>query len=380
MFDATHLHSYRVSFPPLDNSTSKGTPNQLRLSLGEILKAVVVEKFSDNKVMLMLKNHLVLADSNVSLNASESLLVRVNQLYPKIVLRIAKNEALEAPGTDRYLAVYRYGPDALAGLITTAGEIFGPENSGWLSHYISGRDIDDVLKLINSLIFSEVTTKNPFYLKEFISNLGLLLENELVKVLKRSSGKEISKSLKGLLMKISRDLRGLLEGGEVIDRKAVNRLNRLALFLDKSVDTIETQQVINVLSQERENGYILQIPFLFPDGIRTGVVYFDLGRGRRGESKGQWRIVFFLNMDALGDLMIEAGITGRKVSCLLKCEDDKIRDFISTRVEKLKGNLHSLGYELDYFTCVTEKDLSQGKNEFMKERVFHGEEMVDLFA
>lgn len=376
-----------ISFQPLENISGlrKDSATPPILSVGEALIAEVSEKLGSGKFLITLKNVAVSADSAIPLRSGARLMVKVEQTQPRIVLSIIEHEAPETVIINNYLKMQRTNPDSLINLIKGAGELFASKNIEELSRHIAGKDMHQLLGLIDKMIFSPKNLQDPLFLKDFISCLGLLWESDLKKAFKESSGEtsflNSRDNLKSLLMKLLFDLRGVKEETAMQDSATGSLLRRLAEFADASVKSIEMQQVINVLAQDK-GSYMLQIPFLSPEGIRRGDIFIEFER-EKAEKDGSdipYAIVIFLNMDALGDMMIEAKIRGEKIGCVIKCDNNEVRDFLSVSVEKLGKKLLSLGYTIDRLSCITEENLPQMKYEYLKDQDIYSRDVVDFFV
>ncbi len=382
------IHPATISFPPTGSLSGphKDAPSPPVFSRGEVLVAEVSEKLEGGKVLLTLKNVTVNADAGMSLNAGVKLTVRVEQVQPRIVLSVIAKATPETAIINDYLKMQRANPDSLINLIRGAEELLTSKNLGELSRYITGQDINKILGLIGKMIFSHGNLRDPLFLKDFVSKLGLLWESDLKKVMNESSPETSMvnnrDNLKSLLMKLSADLHNLKGGSPPMDSDTKGILNKLVKFTDISIKSIEMQQVINVLTQENEHRYMLQIPFLSSEGIRRGDIFIEFEGEKSGnKSNGaQYAVVIFLNMDGLGDMMIKASVSEKAIGCVIKCGNNEVRDFISASAEELKNKLLSLGYAIDHLSCLTEENLPWIKHDYQKDRDASGRDVVDYFA
>jgi hypothetical protein len=354
------------------------------LSVGEILEAGVIEKVSNQKILITLKGINLPANCEVNLNAGDTIRVKVESLNPQVILRIVGRGDLEESRATDFLRWYRTNPDALSQMMTEAFRQFNTENLGKLLRYLPKEDFQNLFKIINSLFLSP-ETKGSSFVKDYLSNLGLLTESQLRKVLEGESGKGEGdfhlQNLKSLLMKLSDDLHNLLAGKESFDHEEGIRLKILSEYVDSSIKTIESHQIINFVLQETESKYLFQIPVLFPDGVRKSDIFVEYDRNARREGyKGQYRIIFFLDMDILGETIIEAELKGDKIGCLIKCEDQGVCDFISPFLTELRESLSAAGCEIDTVKCIAGGDLVKEKIDYYQDRVLYARDIIDFFA
>lgn len=153
-------------------------------------------------------------------------------------------------------------------------------------------------------------------------------------------------------------------------------------FIRSSLKTIDSHQVINYIFQEYEGKYMFQIPLLFPEKFGLAEIFVKFrdqesqGKGRQGEKS----VLFLLNMDVLGDVVVEAKIKTKKIGCVLKCADKTVCDFIRPFLKDLGDRLTALGYEIDYLKCVIEKDNLKIKSEHSEFKNLFALEGVDILA
>jgi hypothetical protein len=360
-------------------------PAQFSFSAGDVFEAAVVEKAGRTEFLLTIKDASFLADSDLPLKVGEKLLVRVEQLKPQIVLRVVDQEEPLSPSINSYLKLYRANPDVLMDIFKKGNEIFNKELSGGLLPESIKAKIDNILRIIDTLVFSQGTSKNALFIKDYVYNLGILLECDLLKTLqgRGEQGKEqLREGLKGVLLRLSEELNFLLKNSELAgNQEEIRKLTQLAKFAETSVKAIEIKQLINIFYQENEGGYMLQVPLLFPDGIRTGEIFIESREKGSGSANKNnvFHVAMFLSMDALGDMMIEATLTGVRINCVFKFEDGSAKDFFSSFLEGLSGTLCSLGYECEYMTCVTDNSLNRIREEYQKDLIYD-QIAVNLFV
>ncbi|MEA3415464.1 MAG: hypothetical protein U9R02_04795 [Thermodesulfobacteriota bacterium] len=335
------------------------------LSVGEVVEAEVMETSRCGKTLISLKNSRLTADSELLLKKGEKIAVRVTQLHPGVILRIVQNERSQNSRLMDYLRFYRSNPKALFEFLIKGIDRFSPENLGELAAHLGKEDIENIRTILKSLIFSRENFKNPLFIKDYVSKFGYLMEKE-----------NASQNLKGLLTKIYDRLQLLME------TRNLPAAEKLAGFIRSSLQIIDSHQVINYLFHEYEGKYMFQVPMLFPKNTGLAEIFVKFGdRDSKGKScRKDKTVLFLLNMDALGDIIVEAKIKTKKISCILKCKDENICDFIRLFLEELGEKLKALGYDINYLTCVTEKDDLKIKAECREFQNLFGLESVDILA
>jgi len=346
------------------------------LSVGEVVEAEIMESARYGKALILLKSSPVMAYSGLPLKKGEKIAVRVAQLHPGVVLRIVQNEISQKSRLIDYLRFYRSNPKALFEFFIEGVDRFSPEKLGELAGHLGKEDVRNIQNILKSLIFSRESLKSPLFFRDYVYKFGYLMENELGKALKRRSGGTIntSQNLKELLLRVSGRLQSLME------IENFPAAEKLAGFVRSSLQAIESHQAVNYLFQEYEGKYMFQIPLLFPENMGMAEIFVKFGdrksKGRRGEKS----VLFLLSMDVLGDIVVEAKIKTKKISCLLKCGNENVCDFIRPFLKELGDRLMTLGYEIDYLKCVTEKDNLKIKNEHREFQNLFALEGVDILV
>ncbi|MEN6319170.1 MAG: hypothetical protein ABFD82_10505 [Syntrophaceae bacterium] len=356
------------------------------ITIGEILETGIIEKLGDRNVLIALKGLNIPAETDVTLNVGDKLRVQVERLHPQMILRIVETGSQEESMVTDYLKLYRSNPDAFSTMMTEAMKHFSPENMDKLFCRLSGDDSHKIVNILKSLFLSSKTLDNNF-LKNYLNNLGLLTESQLRKIIEGESGSDKGnfqpQNLKSLFIQLSEDIRNVFMGRETYAPEELKLLQSLSEYVDSSIKTIESQQIINYVLQESENKYLFQIPLLFPECVRKGDIFIEYDRNAgRGEQNGKYRIIIFLSMDILGDMIIDAHLTGGKINCCIKCSAHEIRDFISPFLEELREKLNAIGCKLDAVNCIAVAggDLIEEKNDYCQGLVLYSSEVINLFA
>jgi hypothetical protein len=354
------------------------------ISIGEVLEAGVIEKIDNQKMLITLKGVSMQADSEVHLNAGDKIQVKVETLHPQLVLRVMESGYSEESNLADYLRWHRSNPEALSHMVTEAMRQFNSADLGKLLRYLPGEDLQKIFTMLKSLLYSTETSDSNF-LRDYLSKLGLTMESQLRDVVEGRSnigdGDLQAENLKSQLTELSSDLHSLLMNDDSLEGEERRVLASLSKYVDSSIKTIESQQIINVILQEAENKYLFQIPFVFPDGVRKGDIFVEYDRHSKKEGdKGQYRIIFFLNMDVLGDMIIDAELKGDKIDCVVKCVDRNVCEFISSFMEELRESLFAIGCKVDMVKCIAEGDLVKERADYYQNSVLYNRDVIDLFA
>lgn len=355
--------------------------------LGETLEATVLEKLAGNKYTVALKNTHIPATSNFPLNIGEKLTVKVNSLYPQIVLNfIGINSQGGTAAVNENLMQWRANPEAL---VQMAGKFAGIarllKNIDFPVTFLED-DIKKLIKLFDEIILSRQTKANRLFLKDFASRIGLLPENSLNQTVKDSSPKAIVKplndNLKALLLKLSAAANDILRGDPQPDTELKLKLNNIMAFAGEALKTIEVNQVINSVFQESDNGLVLQIPVALAGGFRSAdILITPDGKDEQGKKNfSSCSVVLFLDLDILGKIAANANFRTGSINCVIRCEREEIRNLIADNLDELKNALTQTGYRIGYIDCVQEEGLTEGREEFLARQSFFVDQLVNFFA
>jgi hypothetical protein len=375
-------HPPQPAAPIQGGAKTSGVTPLASLVIGESLDVRVIDCSCNNKVLLQIRNSTLVADSPLPLQIGNKLTVRVDQLNPNIVLRIIGSEDPDTAKVNEFVKLYRSNPGAMKDMVVTAKSIFNSENLKELSNYISPRDIQTIHKVLDRIIISRANVTNPLFPQDVVRALGLMFERKLMKALSDPSLLEKEnngQNLKESLLKLSSDLQTTQTSFDFPEAETKQRLENLSSFADRALTVIESLQVVNVLAQEQDGLCLFQIPFQLPDGIRIQDVFIEKDREQSGKnSEKSYRVVLFLDMDALGDFTIDASVKNETLKCVIKGRNQDALDFISLLLPELKEKLSGIGYVACDLKCAMDKDIHSWKLDFLSDHKLYSRNTVDV--
>lgn len=356
------------------------------LSLGEELNISIVQRHSARQYLVALKGRTILADSATPLRVGDQLRVRVDQQHPQLVLRVLSENGAARDILTEHLRFFRTNPEGLLGNlqrteILLAQTIVHPRLPPLLQN-----EIRAILKLIEMLRYSGVAIDNSNYLRDYPINLGLLMESHLKKVLLATGERggwnsRVSGSLKELLLQLTGKL-SALPTDDALPAELRVTLQQVQSSAEKTAKTIENQQVINVMLQEMEHTYLLQVPLQFPGCMKSGDILIreDDRTDRSSAGPRSFAVELFFDLDVLGHVLIELHLKDKQIGCICKCEAAAVREFISSRLPELQEKLFTLGYRVERLACVVEKDLEKQRLTLQGNYQLYSAESINLFA
>jgi hypothetical protein len=168
-------------------------------------------------------------------------------------------------------------------------------------------------------------------------------------------------------------------GLDPVDRKA---LRELIPVMERAVRSIESQQVLNVHFQETEGKVLVQVPVLLPGLMGKANIFIHSEEGQAGgkEHKDAFRVVFALEMDALGDVIAQAMFRGKSLSCHIRCGDEAMAAFITGLLPGLEDQLIGAGYRVTELAARVEPNVRGAMEECLREEIYGDGQTLSVLA
>ncbi len=374
----------KISVIPENTKASLPLSNLLP---GETLTVSVVDKLSPNQYRVSLKNISLMATSDIPLNIGEKLQVKVQSVQPQIILSVGD---LHKPSSDMKLneglIQWRINPDSFIQLFSKVNEFSATLKSADLPLNMSAEEMDGLVKLFSDVVFSAETKTNPLFVKDFVAKLGLLLENNLSKMalhsIKDGNVPLVMDNLKASLLKLSAELTEALRNSPKNDTEVTARLTNLASFTKEALQTIEARQVINVVYQQNESGLYLQIPLAMGEALRQADVFITPDDKNASGSKkySSCSVVIFLDLDYLGEIAVDASLREGCLRCVIKCENEEVKQIVDASAKQLKEALSGIGYGIDQIDCLRGFEMAQKRVEYIEHQLLGSTGLVNHFA
>jgi len=354
---------------------------------GETLTVSVMEKFSTNQYLLSLKDASITARSDIPLNPGEKLQVKVQSVQPQIILAVVdtQKQSTDAKVNERLLQ-WRVNPDSLTQLLGKVAEFSAHLKSGDLPLVMSQRNIDGLIKLFNNIVFSAQTKTNPLFVKDFVTQIGLLLESDLGKIATHSAkdGRVPvpAENLKASLLILSAAITEAQKNIAKYDAPVLAKLMNLSSFTSEALKTIEARQAVNVVYQQNESGLYLQIPLMLGEALRqTDVFITPDDKNAKGSKKfSSCNVVIFLDLDNLGEIYIDASVREGRIRCIIQCEREEVKLLVAAAAGQLKEALGGIGYGVDQVDCLRVTGLGNKKAEYIEQQLLDSMNLVNRFA
>lgn len=379
----SRVHIPPISKLPIDTALQIKLSQQppFGLSIGQTVEARVQERLEGGRFVIDVGGSHLTAEAQSALRPGQTMTLRVDSLSPRVLLSVVSPQ--EERIMEEFLRVFRSNPGALAESLDGLREIFGGSRGAGLARLLGRDNLEEILGTLASVSLGPERLEKGFSLRGAVRSLGLLFESELKKALE-SPGRDPAASaanLKTSLMKVLEETQGRLRsaGMDSADRKM---MRELVPVLERAVRTIESQQVLNVHFQQTEGKFLIQVPILLPGLMGKANIFIHhedrLDGGK--ERQEAFRIVFALEMDALGDVIAQATFRGKTASCHIRCGNESTAAFVAGLLPALENQLTGAGYRVTELSARVEQNVREAMEECLREEIYGEDRTLSVFA
>jgi hypothetical protein len=338
-----------VNFPPsisteyiLVNPRSGESP--IPFQSGEILRGTVIDPVDPLHTLIRIKGEEILVENRaVSLTQGRELTLQVEEIHPKVILKIIPEESLPGARVESFLMKYLSSDcpleklaENLTGLWGISVERMDPEVQGTLKQLFS---------LLNG--FSPLLSPSgPAELQGIVAQSGLFWEAKLRRLIE-GQGKEsfdslLEGDLKGLLLKLKAQLNSLIEQKRIPEPAGIEKWVQA---LDQFVDKIELYQILNLSQADSKENLLLLFPLWVQNHLQFVELNFSFPRQGAATSAAEESSIFFLlHFPDWGRMRIEVRVKEKSLSCSFTVSDPKVKEFLDRALPELSARLHQIGY------------------------------------
>lgn len=381
---------FLISTQPKSSTASESvktyTPPALQLSQGQTLSVTVQEKLPGNQYLMAVKDVVIAATSDIPLKEGDRLQVKVQSLQPQIILNVtdARKQSTDAKIHER-LVQWRLNTDALPQILIKKDEVVQNLKTIPLPSGFSEKDMDVLVNLLRNIVLSAKTRMNPSFVKDFVSQSGLMLEKDLAALVSSKPSESVplpQHNLKTVLLKLSEALSQVAQDTKKLDPAIAAKVTELVSFTNDTLKTVEARQAVNVVYQQNENGLYLQIPLALGETFRQADIFItpDDKKAQGPDRFASCAIRLFLDMDYLGELSIEAALREGRFRCVIQCEREDVRKLVEEASGQLRDALTGIGYHVDQVDCLKSTDLKRKRTDFIDQRILGSAELVNSFV
>lgn len=299
--------------------------------LGEIVPAKWVRSLDPLRVLIQVKGREMVAETAFPLPEETAFQVRVEQLAPRVILKLILTAADGSPAAG-LLKKYWVGDPPLEKI-----------SEGWQAlDRLKGTSLPEEVQetrarlreLIQSFSRMVADGPDPKALARVIDQSGLNLENKLRRLItpdgKPSGPTMPEEDLKCLFLKMKSQL----------ERVAPETARELLPIIQK----MELYQLLNA-GEGDPSKLLLLLPLFFPEGPRWSEILFSGDRGDCAPAEDREKgLLFLLDFPALGKLRIEIQIREHRLFGRFKTADARIGEYLEENKSRLADRLGTVGY------------------------------------
>jgi hypothetical protein len=306
--------------------------------------------------LIRIKGEEILVENRAgSLTQGKELALQVEEIYPKVILKIVPEESLQGARVESFFMKYLSSDLPLEELAEKLAALWG------IPAERMDPEVQDTLKQLFSLFnrFSPLLSpSDPVELQSILVQTGLFWEAKLRGLVEGqgedSFGPLLEGDLKGLLLKLRSQLSSWIEQNQNSKSTGVEDLVKA---LDQFVDKIEFYQILNLTHPESTENVLL----LFPLWVQNSLQFVELNlsfprQGAETSAEEESTILFLLHFPDWGRMRIEARVKGKSLYCSFTVSDPKIKEFLDQALPELSARLHPLGYGVHSHVSLEKAD------------------------
>ena len=303
----------------------------LQLFKDEVVEGKVLESYSLDRALLLLKGKRVNARTHVPLREGRVLSFKVREVFPTPILKLIGARFTDSDAA-KSSAIRRAIEQNLWKTVMENVPQYG----------LPRETLTLFRRLMVHLSMRVFATSPPELLKVLVDQSGLRWEAKLRKALlnKRTGRDDLNRLIEG-------DLKGL--ASTLLALKGEK-----GALLKGFVSTIQDIQLLNKVGLEQEGKLFLPIPMQFPDGLFTvGQLMIQLpqreedeGKGRKKDNKSLFRITFLLELSHLGPLRADLAVRGKDIKGMFLLTREEARLRIEENIPIFISRVKERGFSL----------------------------------
>ena len=297
------------------------------------MEGEVVESYSSNTALLLIKGKRLIARTSVPLPPGKTVALRVEETAPLPVLRLIGLKAADPRVANLPL------------LLSAIDENIWQSVYAWARKNPLQSNLASLLQRALKDWRGDLSGMGPESLKKMLDRSGYHWEAKLGQLVRPK--------------KTSVDLSKLVEGdlkGETIRSMAQGEGGNS--LLKRLLHVIEEVQILNLGLLENRKIF-LPIPLEFPDGWYTVAQLLIHLPGRREDPSGKeekrvTHITLLLNMSGLGCLRIQMTIMGKNIEGVCMTGSEETRAYLERNISSFMEGLGEKGFSVRSFACILE--------------------------
>ncbi|MBI4378292.1 MAG: hypothetical protein HY578_04260 [Nitrospinae bacterium] len=334
-----NIHNISINFSP---------DTTLKLKIGQVLSGMVLKAINSSNAIVKFNEIEVMANTTKELTDGEPILVKIESLYPQVVMRLLESDSFlqdnKLVSMLKRLPVQKIDIGRLMENLTQIISKNFPD-TGSAPEFV--KRLRDLVKNFSMRLEEDIQSDS---VKNMIRRSGIFYENKMLKLLLLDKGavrefmRDMRDDMKGQLFMLLKELESVRDKNHTtrgIGIKNPDDIKDLEIGLRNLIRSIESHQAVNGIAHKLNNSFIFQIPYLMNDEVRTLRLYIrDQRHGKgKGKSKEEYYLVLILDLTNTGKLRINVNVRDKNMHCLIHVGKEKLAMFFNKYIPDLVKRL-----------------------------------------
>ena len=324
------------------------------LSKGRTLKATVLGPDPDGGIRVRLMGTTVLAESQAALKPGQSLTLTVEQTEPELVFSLEGREA--KPHLNRLNLALQEAMQGRERLLRSLNALLAREEPAGSPDQKVPEAAARLKQAINNAGLDAKRAADPEAIPRLVRQTGLDLESRLAHAARRPADEARilfnpvpARTVRGLAKLLVQQLGAGLADAPELESRALKAMQDLLASAQGLNSALDAAAKLNAELLPQKDMLYLPLPLLFNDQVLGGELLLQLpGHDEAGERDGKTKLVFLLEMSALGPVAVEALLGPQRISGSIIVSDAPKAEFIAPRLEELQEALRQAGFKAEF--------------------------------
>jgi len=192
---------------------------------------------------------------------------------------------------------------------------------------------------------------------------------------------QLEQDLKGQVLELVRKLDDHIKKMS-LPEPILRQVSDMVQNVQRTIQGIEYHQLNQQFSRQENLPVLLQVPSHLLGNEEHIQIYvrrdFEEGAGQDSDPREQYKLVFLLDLSALGSLRIDTQIREEGLSIHINSEDPQVIQFINSRSGALEDSLKEMGFSADILGRVQEKIEMEMPDVIAERMVYDPTRLVDI--
>lgn len=334
--------------------TQKAISKDFIFKLNERFNGQVIKNLGDHEWLVSAKGRDFKAYSAVELKEGTGYLFRVQSTESRIFLQVVGDQTNLSP------LFQRWDPGKISQILINSlfADLMKAADSGNRSGPVE-KILVRLKHLLSGLVYKENEGDEAF-MKRLVRDSGLSWERKLAEAFTAGKEKSLQNPAKEDLKALLLSLRRVLQS----DQALVGEREFLSLKVERALQFIEQNQLLNLMALKAGMGPFFFIPGSTEDGLIRAEVFL---KEKRKKENGAFHLVLFLEFSHMGPLEAHIHFQENKIHLQMFAGEREQADFLKSNRETLEEGLQKIGIALVSFDCGVKNKQELGIEPFLEE-------------